>query len=242
MIKTIPNYNEKYSVDSSGHVISHYKNKVLRQTDNGRGYQNVKLMRTLKPKKTYKTVYIHRLVAEAFIPNPENKPQVNHIDGNKSNNDVSNLEWTTAKENMEHAVKNKLVNTDCVKADEEELSKVLNDFMCGTKTLLECSNTLGYSHKASLVKVLRKRVDNVELFDTLVKAEGNKHRTDDRITAASYKVKGINKSTGEIIIFNSLTEAGKAVKASASNIQEVILGNEKKHNSRTSKGYYWYKS
>ena len=69
--------------------------RILKQADNGHGY--------LRINRGGKTYYIHRLVAEAFISNPENKSQVNHIDGNKYNNNLENLEWVTPKENSDHA-------------------------------------------------------------------------------------------------------------------------------------------
>ena len=68
---------------------------------NGRGYANITL---IKNGNKFKTV-IHRLVAKAFIPNPENKPEVNHINGNKRDNRLDNLEWCTSSENRKHEFK-----------------------------------------------------------------------------------------------------------------------------------------
>lgn len=73
--------------------------KVRKAFDNGRGYLFVGLYKD----GAYKQELVHRMVASAFIPNPEGKPCVNHIDGNKTNNMVDNLEWVTKKENARHA-------------------------------------------------------------------------------------------------------------------------------------------
>ena len=80
------------------------KGKLCKQSKSNLGYMTVGF--TVSDVKTNK--YVHRLVAEAFIPNTENKPQVNHIDCNKKNNHVSNLEWCTNSENHIHATKNGL--------------------------------------------------------------------------------------------------------------------------------------
>jgi hypothetical protein len=94
----IAGYKGLYSVANDGRVWSSTSNKWLKPVMRN-GYCYVTLVKN-KVKKQYA---IHRLVAEAFHKNPEDKPQVNHIDGNKSNNCVDNLEWVTASENKQHA-------------------------------------------------------------------------------------------------------------------------------------------
>lgn len=76
-----------------------------------------------------RTVKVHRLVAEAFIPNPEGKPEVNHVDGNKQNNHVSNLEWCTHGENQNHAYRIGLKSVDGSKNPAHKLTDEEVDFI-----------------------------------------------------------------------------------------------------------------
>ena len=98
--KLYPNH----SITPSGKIWSNVTDSFLKTAVDYKGYEHVKISN----KNIRQTFRIHRLVAEAFIPNPENKEQVNHIDGNKLNNHVLNLEWCTQQENQNHAVKNGL--------------------------------------------------------------------------------------------------------------------------------------
>ena len=115
--KPIENYEGLYEVSNLGRVRSidriiimkhrngcnathYYKGKILATRKNNSGYLKVDL---IKDKKA-KTFFVHRLVAIAFISNVENKPQVNHIDGNKENNTIENIEWCDAFENQQHAL------------------------------------------------------------------------------------------------------------------------------------------
>lgn len=106
--KDIAGYEGLYQINNYGDVKSlNYgntkKEKILKPHNND-GYYDVTLYKHGKHKQ-YK---IHRLVAQNFIPNPKNKPQVNHKDGNKINNNVNNLEWVTNSENIKHAFKTNL--------------------------------------------------------------------------------------------------------------------------------------
>lgn len=136
--KHIDGYENLYKVSNFGNVISmnyNHTGKVRKLAfGNANGYDRVVLCRN-GLKQTYS---IHRLVASAFIENINNKPTVNHIDENKSNNRVENLEWATYSENINHGSRNERVvqNTDYSQKKYNTDYRIIGDKHC--KKIIQC--------------------------------------------------------------------------------------------------------
>lgn len=150
--KDIPNYVGLYQISNLGNVKSLRTNRLLKPFMNG-GYLRV----SFRVNYELHNFLVHRLIAEAFIPNPQNKEYVNHIDGNKLNNSLSNLEWVTARENVHHAIEHDLRIICCYiphrpqKGDSPFSKPVLQydtngNFIARYRCSQEAADTLGYKH------------------------------------------------------------------------------------------------
>jgi hypothetical protein len=107
-MKWIPGFEDRYAVSANGEIwsyVGHIPRKL--KPDLVKGYHRVTLFDSNKRTR----MPVHRIVALTYILNPENRPQVNHIDGNKINNAAINLEWMTSKENCAHALEEGLYKT-----------------------------------------------------------------------------------------------------------------------------------
>ena len=140
--KDVPSYEGSYQVSTCGLIRS--VERLVKYTEKHSGLRKSKVLNTRLNKDGYiytivsvnkerKTVKAHRLVALTFIPNPENKLCVNHINGIKSDNRVENLEWCTHSENTNHAVRMKLKVG--VKGEKSHLSKLKNEDILKIKSL-----------------------------------------------------------------------------------------------------------
>lgn len=175
---------KNYCISSNGTVINKITKRELKQ-DLSTGYASVVLSN-----KGYKRRFlVHRLVAELFIPNVENKPCVNHKDGNKTNNDVSNLEWVTYSENAIHSHK---VLGNKIKHSDETKKKIGIANKNKTRSLelrKQWSNSKkGIPSKKKIPVIL----NNTQIFDSLTEAST---QTGIKITSISNNLKGLSKNT-----------------------------------------------
>ena len=122
--RDIKGYEGLYQVSNLGRVYGIKRQRFLNTVYDRNGYSSVKLTKN----GIGKLLSLHRIVAINFIPNQENKPQVNHIDEDKTNNMVSNLEWTTAKENVNHGTRTermiKTMNKNIVCSNGKEYNSI----------------------------------------------------------------------------------------------------------------------
>ena len=137
--KDIPGYEGLYEVSNMGNVRNVRRNKLLRLSKTNNRYIRVSLC-----KNGIKTgLTVHRLVAEAFIPNPDNLPEVNHKDEDKSNNSVENLEWCDAKYNIHYGTRSDKVKKTQIKngywfgLDRKEYRNIYKQYI-GVKRRREC--------------------------------------------------------------------------------------------------------
>ena len=130
---------EDYFITKSGKIFSTLSNQELKYDRSCHGYCKVKLMDRRLGR--FITLQVHRIVANQFIPNPRNLPEVNHKDGNHANNSVYNLEWCTSEYNHRHAVENNLYKVEedspRAKLTKEQVLSIYKEFeSCKNKTII----------------------------------------------------------------------------------------------------------
>lgn len=213
---------EKYIFYSNGTVFSKIRNRFLKGSTDKDGY----LIYQLGNKNRVKA---HRIIAKTFIPNPENKPQVNHIDGNKKNNDVSNLEWVTNAENLKHAHEIGLIVNKKGKEDSQSKEIFVFDksgnFLFNCWGLKEAEEKTGVPWIAIAYQTKRKEksvhaTKNNFLFShsreiILKKPKGQ-------------KIKVFDKETGIEKKFDSINEAARDLKMASSSIAAILKKEKKK--------------
>lgn len=229
-MQPIKDYEGKYYITPQGDVVN-AKGKTLAYTVNKKtGYKTVALWKNnIGSSKT-----IHRLVALTYLTNPNNLPEVNHIDGNKLNNHVDNLEWVTRSKNMIHAYGTGLVEQTKL-LDTPTYESLLERFILG-----ESMAALAAEHSAGLTRVtinMRKLAKDKgihEKFEAQLKEQKRIRNT--KANAAKQREVAQYALDGELVaIHASLSSASKALgKTTAGPISNALHGRAK-----TAYGFKW---
>ena len=164
--KDIKDYEGLYQVSNLGRVKRITTGRVLKPLKHANGYLMVKLSKN----SIVYTKTVHRLVAEAFIPNPEHKSEINHIDENKTNNNVSNLEWMTRKENINHGTRTeRMSKTQSIPIIATNIKTGESKEFYGAR---ECARQLGLTH-GNITSVLKGRYKQTGGYTFKYKEESN---------------------------------------------------------------------
>lgn len=235
MLKQINNL--PYQIDENGNVFSVKSNQFIKFHKKENGYLQVKLFisyDTKTKKRKYLYPYVHRLVAQAFIDNPSNLPCINHIDGNKENNNVSNLEWCSYSQNMQHAVKTGL----CVKPNKiTNLENIFNDFISCKYLLSELEKKYnwysGYRISCIYLKKYAKEIGKEKEYEIAKKAQQHLKAVKSGELCKKAVIQ-MSLSGEEIMTFESTIQASRVL-----HIRQGSISNACSGRTKTAGGFRW---
>lgn len=230
IINEFPNY----SINIDGTVMNTNTKTVKTAWLGKNGYLHLDLYHNNLNKK----VALHRLLAIHFLPNPNNKRTVNHIDGNKLNNTITNLEWATDSENIQHAYDNSLNYASNKKISDTAMDSILDRFFKG-ENLTSIIKNYDFS-LPTLSTYLTKYAETkgvLEEFNTQKKLQKNQRAKDSEREKHNVTAISVTDPT-DIRTYISLSEAARQLgKSSSGPISNVIAGRQK-----SAYGFIWTRS
>ena len=215
-----------YSVSTEGEVRKDTTNYILSQSSQ-QDYKFVGLIINGKQKR----MRVHRMVALAFIDNPDNKPYVNHINGNRSDNNVENLEWVTPSENTQHAVNTGLFKSGRTRA---VIQYNLNGEQMATfESATEAARQTGGS-QSKITMCCRRQRDSANDYQWRYYDDIQDVQKIEKKFITGKKVAQCDEEGNILKIYPSFKEAARAVNGTSSAISRVCSGTNIRH-----KGYKW---
>lgn len=223
--------NPNYEITDDGRVFSKLSNIYIKTNVCTSGYPMAKLFVNIDKqtkKRKYIHIRVHRLVAESFVPNPNNLPCVNHIDGNKLNNHYTNLEWCTYKENSQHAFKTGLTPKKSRKFTGNGLENLFIDYING---MLPCDIQNKYQYKIGhkITHYLKEYAIKTDRLNEFNEAR-SKIRNLKVIRTKQTNSKKIKQMTLEgtlIKIWDCTNDAAKTLNINQGNISNAATGRQK---------------
>ena len=215
-----------YSVSTEGEVRKDTTNYILSQSSQ-QDYKFVGLIINGKQKR----MRVHRMVALVFIDNPDNKPYVNHINGNRSDNNVENLEWVTPSENTQHAVNTGLFKSGRTRA---VIQYNLNGEQMATfESATEAARQTGGS-QSKITMCCRRQRDSANDYQWRYYDDIQDVQKIEKKFITGKKVAQCDEEGNILKIYPSFKEAARAVNGTSSAISRVCSGTNIRH-----KGYKW---
>ena len=215
-----------YSVSTEGEVRKDTTNYILSQSSQ-QDYKFVGLIINGKQKR----MRVHRMVALTFIDNPDNKPYVNHINGNRSDNNVENLEWVTPSENTQHAVNTGLFKSGRTRA---VIQYNLNGEQMATfESATEAARQTGGS-QSKITMCWRRQRDSANDYQWRYYDDIQDVQKIEKKFITGKKVAQCDEEGNILKIYPSFKEAARAVNGTSSAISRVCSGTNIRH-----KGYKW---